>query len=188
MLCCRTTPEPEVCTQQTTLLETTLLRTPGYGGICWAPPGLTYTRCLLLGSSWLPVVLVAISGCGRFAEWIDAARHPHPCSTCQKNRLLNEPSLKGHLKSTSAQGLTQLGSIKSGVRVSCLAAVLPSAIVAKSMCILPGLFYQGNELLSPKVLDLDGCFGSEKPCHDQGDSPVWTAPLAVADSSFRLAG
>ena len=33
-----------------------------------------------------------------------------------------------------------------------------------------------NELLSPKVLDLDGCFSREKPYHDQGDSLMWTGP------------
>ena len=33
-----------------------------------------------------------------------------------------------------------------------------------------------NELLSPKVFALDGCFSREKPYHDQGESLVWTGP------------
>ena len=47
------------------------------------------------------------------------------------------------------------------------------------------MFFLLNELLSPKLLDLDGSFRREKPYHDQGDSltwtgPQWTGPLAVA--------
>ena len=51
------------------------------------------------------------------------------------------------------------------------AAVLPSASVAKNMCI-----FHSNELLSPEVLDRDGCSNSEKPYHDQGDSLMWAGP------------
>ena len=47
------------------------------------------------------------------------------------------------------------------------AAVLPSDIVATNMC-----FLHSDEFLSPKVLDLDGCFSRETPT--MGDSLVWT--------------
>ena len=60
-------------------------------------------------------------------------------------------------------GPTQLGPIQKGTQGALLpteAAVLPSAMVAKNMCI-----FHSDELLSPKVLDLDGCFSSEKGCH-----------------------
>ena len=36
--------------------------------------------------------------------------------------------------------------------------------------------FHSNELLSLKVLDLDGCFSSEEPYHDQGDYLMWTGP------------
>ena len=49
----------------------------------------------------------------------------------------------------------------------------------------PAAFFHSSELLSPKVSDLDGCFSSEKPYHDQGDSLLWTGPQwAVAERAF----
>ena len=98
-------------------------------------------------------------------------------SGCRKKGL----SLTGgslHDGSTSAQKPTQLGPIQKRSQSEFFeffspspheAAVLLSAIVAKT-CV----FFHLYELLSPKVFDLDGCFSSENPCHDQGDSLVWT--------------
>ena len=51
------------------------------------------------------------------------------------------------------------------------AAVFPSVTVAKNMC--GGAIRMSS---SAKVLDLDGCFSSEKPYHDHGDCLVWTGP------------
>ena len=64
----------------------------------------------------------------------------------------------------------------SGLRLSfcSFSSLLPMKQLFSRQLSLPKTcaFFHSNELLSPTVLDLDGCFSSEKPYHDQGDSLV----------------
>ena len=78
----------------------------------------------------------------------------------------NQPALKGPPNEDPS---------KSGLRLRFLSfsALLPSKQLLCRQLPLPKLvLFHLDELLSPKVLDLDGCFSCEKPYHDQGGSLV----------------